>query len=115
MLEGQAAGEGMGMESYHEDWTDSQRALYDECYRAGADWADDPDTPSEDVQHVINLAEADDDTLADAETDFAPLIDAVTEATGEVVATVPASHEDPGFKGFVDGVRDGASDETFGL
>ncbi|MEV6816304.1 hypothetical protein AB0M52_29885, partial [Micromonospora sp. NPDC051296] len=31
----------------------SQRALYDECYRAGADWADDPATPSEDVQHVI--------------------------------------------------------------
>ncbi|MFV2100809.1 hypothetical protein [Micromonospora sp. LOL_024] len=103
------------MESYHEDWSDSQRALYDECYRAGADWADDPDTPSEDVQQVINMAEADDDTLADVEIDFPSLVDAVTQATGEVVTTVPASHEDPSFKGFVDGARDSTSGEVFGL
>ncbi|PZF98306.1 hypothetical protein [Micromonospora deserti] len=103
------------MESYDEDWTDSQRALYDECYRAGGEWADDPDTPSEDVQHVINLGEADDDTLLDAEIDYPPLVDAVAQATGENVTSVPASHDDPGFRGFVDGARDATADEVFGL
>ncbi|MCL7456911.1 hypothetical protein AB0J85_08075 [Micromonospora echinofusca] len=103
------------MESYDEDWTDSQRALYDECHRAGGEWAADPDTPTEDVQHVINLGQADDDTLADAEIDYPPLVDAVTQATGELVTSVPASHDDPGFRGFVDGVRDATADEVFGL
>ncbi|MEU4778210.1 hypothetical protein [Micromonospora sp. NPDC023633] len=103
------------MENYDEDWTDSQRALYDECHRAGGEWADDPDTPAEDVQHVINLGQADDDTLPDAEIDYPPLVDAVTQATGEIVTSVPASHHDPGFRGFVDGVRDATADEVFGL
>ncbi|MEU4380827.1 hypothetical protein [Micromonospora echinofusca] len=103
------------MESYDEDWTDSQRALYDECHRAGGEWAADPDTPTDDVQHVINLGQADDDTLADAEVDYPPLVDAVTQATGELVTSVPASHDDPGFRGFVDGVRDATADEVFGL
>ncbi|MBY8874802.1 hypothetical protein K7640_23515 [Micromonospora sp. PLK6-60] len=103
------------MESYHEDWTDGQRAVYDECYRAGAEWAADPDTPDEDLQHLINLGQADDDTLADSEIDHPALVDAVTQATGENVTSVPASHDDPGFRGFTDGVRDAVSDEVFGL
>ncbi|MFC4145017.1 hypothetical protein ACFO0M_02000 [Micromonospora mangrovi] len=103
------------MESYADDWTDGQRAVYDECHRAGGEWATDPDTPTQDVQHVINLGQADDDTLADAETDYPPLVDAVTQATGVPVTSVPASHDDPGFRGFVDGVRDATADEVFGL
>ncbi|GAA4566887.1 hypothetical protein GCM10023176_17960 [Micromonospora coerulea] len=103
------------MRSYHEDWTDGQRAVYDECHRAGTEWAGDPDTPTEDVQHVINLGQADDDTFADAEIDYPPLVDAVTQATGVTVTSVAASHDDPGFRGFVDGVRDATADEVFGL
>ena len=103
------------MDSYADYWTDGQRAVYDECHRAGGEWANDPDTPTEDVQHVINLAEADDDTLGDAETDYPPLVDAVTQATGAPVTSVPVSHDDPGFRGFVDGVRDATADEVFGL
>ncbi len=103
------------MLSHHDDWTDGQRAVYDECYRAGTEWGGDPDTPTEDVQHVINLGQADDDAFSDAETDYPPLVDAVTQATGENVTNVPASHADPGFRGFVDGVRDATSDDTFGL
>ncbi|MEV1328666.1 hypothetical protein [Micromonospora costi] len=103
------------MASYDEDWTDSERALYDECYRYGGEWAEDPATPSDDVQHVINLAEADDDSLGDSELDFPPLVDAVTQATGENVTSVPASHHDPGFRGFVDGVRDATEEDVFGL
>ncbi|MFD6682222.1 hypothetical protein [Micromonospora parva] len=103
------------MQSYDDDWTDSQRALYDECYRAGGEWAEDPDTPSDDVQHVINLAEADDDALGDAEIDYPPLVDAVTQASGVTVTSVPASHEDPGFRGFTDGVRDATAEDVFGL
>lgn len=98
-----------------DDWTDGQRAVYDECHRYGAEWAVDPATPTEDVQHVINLGQADDDIFTDAETDYPPLVDAVTQATGENVTTVPASHDDPGFRGFVDGVRDATADEVFGL
>ncbi|MEU5564206.1 MULTISPECIES: hypothetical protein [Micromonospora] len=103
------------MRNYDDDWTDSQRALYDECYQAGSDWAQDPETPSDDVQYVINLAEGDDDSLGDSELDYPPLVDAVTEATGENITSVPASHDDPAFRGFVDGVRDGIADDTFGL
>lgn len=103
------------MKSYDDDWTDGQRAVYDECYRAGGEWAGDPGTPTDDVQFVINFGEADDDTVPDAETDYPPLVDAVTQATGENVTTVPASHSDPGFRGFVDGVRDAMADEVFGL
>ena len=103
------------MKSYDEDWTDGQRAVYDECYQAGTEWAGDPDTPTEDVQHVINLEEADEDTLPDAETDYPPLVDAVAQATGENVTSVPTSRSDPGFRGFVDGVRDAMADEVFGL
>ncbi|WP_406046017.1 hypothetical protein OG799_16970 [Micromonospora sp. NBC_00898] len=105
----------MAMASYDEDWTDGQRAVYDECRQAGTEWAGDPDTPSDDVQHVINLAEADDDTFGEAETDYPPLVDAVTQATGATVTSVPLSHHDPGFRGFVDGVRDATADEAFGL
>jgi hypothetical protein len=105
----------MAMQSYDDDWTDGQRAVYDECYQAGADWAGDPETPSEDVQTVINLGQADDDTFGDSETDFPPLVDAVTQATGENLTSVPASHADPAFRGFVDGVRDATADEVFGL
>jgi hypothetical protein len=103
------------MESYDQDWTDSQRALYDECYRAGGEWADDPDTPTDDVQHVINLAEAGDDSFSDAEIDFPALVDAVTQASGVNVTSVPARHDDPGFRGFTDGVRDATADDVFGL
>jgi hypothetical protein len=103
------------MESHAEEWTDGQRAVYDECHAAGGEWATDPDTPTEDVQHVINLGEADDDTHGAAELDFPPLVDAVTRATGVAVTSVPASHDDPGFRGFVDGVRDATADEVFGL
>ncbi|MEU0154553.1 hypothetical protein [Micromonospora fulviviridis] len=103
------------MQSYDDDWTDGQRGVYDECYRAGADWAGDPDTPTDDVQQVINLGQADDDAFTDAEIDFPPLVDAVAEATGENVTSVPASHADPGFRGFTDGVRDATADEVFGL
>ncbi|MFR9776438.1 hypothetical protein ACL02O_10325 [Micromonospora sp. MS34] len=103
------------MQSYDDDWTDGERAVYDECYRYGTEWAGDPDTPTEDVQHVINLGQADDDSFTDAETDYQPLVDAVTQATGENITSVPASHDDPGFRGFVDGVRDATADEVFGL
>ncbi|MGR6318394.1 hypothetical protein Q2K19_00830 [Micromonospora soli] len=103
------------MKSYDEEWTDGERAIYDECYQAGAEWADDPDTPSDDVQHVINLAEADDDVFDDAETDYRPLVDAVTQATGENLTSVPLSHADPGFRGFTDGVRDATAEDVFGL
>ncbi|MEU4675460.1 MULTISPECIES: hypothetical protein [Micromonospora] len=103
------------MRNYDDDWTDSQRALYDECYQAGGEWAEDPDTSSDDVQYVINLAEGDDDSLGDAELDYPPLVDAVTQATGENITSVPASHDDPAFRGFLDGVRDAVGDDTFGL
>ncbi|MFE9691815.1 hypothetical protein [Micromonospora sp. NPDC005806] len=103
------------MKSYDDEWTDGERATYDECYQAGTEWADDLDTPSDDVQHVINMAEADDDSFSDAETDYPPLVDAVTQATGENVTSVPLSHADPGFRGFTDGVRDATADEVFGL
>ncbi|SCL55158.1 hypothetical protein [Micromonospora chersina] len=33
------------MQGYDGDWTDGQRGVYDECYRAGTDWAGDPRTP----------------------------------------------------------------------
>ncbi|MFC3501690.1 hypothetical protein ACFOOK_12065 [Micromonospora krabiensis] len=103
------------MANYDDDWTDSQRALYDECYQAGGDWAEDPDTSSDEVQYVINLAEGDDDSIGDSEIDFGPLVDAVTQATGENATSVPATHEDPAFRGFTDGVRDATSDDVFGL
>lgn len=103
------------MESYDSDWTDGQRALYDECHRVGGEWAEDPNTPTDDVQYVINLAEADDDSLSDAELDYPPLVDAVVQATGENVTSVPVSHADPSFRGFVDGVRGATAEEVFGL
>ncbi|MCW3841327.1 hypothetical protein ONA70_14595 [Micromonospora yasonensis] len=103
------------MQSYDDDWTDGQRAVYDECYRYAAEWVGDPDTPTDEVQHVINLGQADDTSFTDAETDYPPLVDAVTQATGENVTSVPASHDDPAFRGFVDGVRDATADEVFGL
>nr|MDT0661253.1 hypothetical protein [Micromonospora sp. DSM 115978] len=103
------------MPDYDEDWTEEQRALYDECYAIGQGWSDDPDTPSDELQEVINLAEADDDDLAGVDIDYAPLVDAVTEATGETATSVPARHGDPAFEGFVAGARDGAADDVFGL
>jgi hypothetical protein len=98
-----------------EEWTVDQRALYDECHAIGRAWADDPDTPADQLQEVINLAEAEEDDLRGVDIDHPPLIDAVAEATGEDVASVPARPDDPAFAGFVAGVRDGASDDVFGL
>ncbi|MBO4207235.1 hypothetical protein [Micromonospora echinofusca] len=103
------------MDGYDEDWSADQRALYDECRRAGQEWAADPDTPPDDLQHVINLAEADDDAFDLAEIDYPPLVDAVAEVTGENITSVPASHTDPAFRGFVDGVRETVADDVFGL
>lgn len=103
------------MVEYDTDWTEDQRGLYDECYRVGQEWAEDPDTSPDDIQQVINLAEADDDAFDSAEIDYPPLVDAVTQVTGENVTSVPASHSDPGFRGFVDGVRAAIADDVFGL
>lgn len=103
------------MKSYHSDWTEDQTAVYDESYGIGQDWARDPETPSEELQQVINLAEADEDDLDGVELAYEPLIDAVSDATGEVVQSVPASKDDPGFTGFVDGARDAAAGDTYGL
>lgn len=104
------------MRNYDSEWTDLERALYDECYEAGDVWAEDPGTPDEDLQRVLSLADAADaeDPNA-ADSDFGPLVDAVSEAIGEGVTSVPVTRDDPGFRGFVDGVRDGAADDVFGL
>jgi hypothetical protein len=96
------------VKNYDSDWTDDQRALYDECYAIGHAWAEDADTPPDQLQQVLDLAEADDEDLGGLDIDYPPLVDAVAEATGEDVTTVPATHEDPGFRGFAEGARDGA-------
>lgn len=103
------------MPDYDSDWTDDQRGLYDECYSIGHDWAMGQDTSADDLQQVLNLVEADEDDLGDVELDYPPLIDAVAEATGETVTSVTASRADPAFRGFVDGARDGAAEDVFGL
>ncbi|MDG4786906.1 hypothetical protein O7626_13355 [Micromonospora sp. WMMD1102] len=103
------------MRNHDDVWTEDQRALYDECYDLGEAWAADPETDTDQLQDVINLAEADDDELADVELDYPPLVDAVAEATGEQVASVTADRDDPAFRGFVDGVREGAEEDVFGL
>jgi hypothetical protein len=103
------------VKNYDSDWTDLQTALYDECYDIGHAWATDPDTPADDLQPVLNLAEADDDDLTGAYINYAPLVDAVSDATGQDLTSVPATREDPGFRGFVDGARDGAAEDVFGV
>lgn len=103
------------MPDYDDEWTDDQRALYDECFAIGQAWADDPETPADQLQEVINLAEADEDDLHGVDIDYQPLIDAVTEATGDAVPSVPARRSDPAFQGFVAGARDSAADDVFGL
>ncbi|GAB3818617.1 hypothetical protein [Micromonospora zhanjiangensis] len=103
------------MKDYHSDWTEEQSAVYDEAYRVGQEWAQDPETPVDEQQRVVNLAEADEDDLADVEIEYQPLVDAVADATGVDLASVPASRDDPGFAGFVDGVRDAVAGDTFGL
>lgn len=102
--------------NYDNSWTEDQTGLYDECYTAGHAWAADPDTPTGELQAVLTLAELDDEFLTGEEIDYPPaLVDAVTDAIGESVNTVPATREHPGFRGFVDGARDGAVGEEFGL
>ena len=103
------------MKEYEDDWTEDQRALYDECYALGEAWAKDPDTPADQLQDVLNLAEADDDELGLVDITYPPLVDAVAEATGEEVTSVTASRDDPAFRGFVDGAREGAEEDVFGL
>ena len=39
----------------------------------------------------------------------------VPEATGELVTSVTADRDDPAFRGFVDGARQGAEEDVFGL
>lgn len=103
------------MKDHDTGWTDDQRALYDECYALGEMWAADPDTSADQLGQVLELAEADDDQLHDVELTLPPLLDAVAEVTGEPVYTVTASRRDPAFRGFVDGSRQGAVGEVFGL
>lgn len=103
------------MPNHDEEWTEEQRALYDECFALGQAWADDPDTPFDQLQEVINLAEADEDDLHGVDIGYPPLVDAVAEATGETVTSVSAHWDDPAFRGFVEGAREGASDDVFGL
>ena len=104
-----------GVKDYAEGWTEDQRGLYDESYAIGYAWADDPDTPTDDTQQVLNLAEADDDELGGIDLEYAPLVDAVAQATGEDVMTVPARRDHPAFRGFVDGARDAVAGDVFGL
>jgi hypothetical protein len=100
---------------YDRGWSEDQTAFYDECYTAGHAWAQDPDTAAGEVRMVVDLAEQDDEFLTGEEISDPPaLVDAVTEAIGEQVSTVPATREHPGFRGFTDGVRDAAAVEEFG-
>lgn len=103
------------MKEYDDGWTADQRGLYDESYSIGYTWAGDPDTPVDDTQQVINLAEADDEELGGVDLEYPPLVDAVAEATGEDVMSVPARRDHPAFRGFVDGARDATAGEVFGL
>lgn len=103
------------MRDYDPTWTEEQTAFYDECYTAGHVWAQDPDTATGEVRMVVELAEQDERFLTGEEIDQPPaLVDAVTDAIGEAVSTVPATREHPGFRGFVDGARDAATVEEFG-
>ncbi|MEV4759604.1 hypothetical protein AB0J86_31535 [Micromonospora sp. NPDC049559] len=103
------------MRNYDDDWSDDQRGLYDESYDIGEAWAKDPDTSSDELQDVINMAEADDDELGDMELTHPALVDAVANATGELQDSITADRDDPAFRGFTDGVRDGAEADVFGL
>jgi hypothetical protein len=101
---------------YDRNWTEEQTAVYDECYTAGHAWAQDPDTASGELRAVVELAEQDDEFLTGEGIDQPPaLVDAVADATGEDIVTVPATRENPGFRGFIDGARAGAAVEEFGL
>ena len=102
------------MAGYDTDWSEDQRAVYDECYRVGQQWAVDNDADPAQVRQMVELANADPDELDNSELDLAPLVDAVSEVTGEVVTTVTVDAGDPAFRGFVDGVRDAAEDDVFG-
>jgi hypothetical protein len=103
------------VKEYESDWTEDQRGLYDESYAIGYTWATDPDTPVDETQEVLNLAEADDDELGGLDLEYPPLVDAVAEATGEDVMSVPARRDHPAFRGFVDGARDATAGDVFGL
>ena len=101
--------------NYDDSWTEDETGVYDECYTAGHAWAEDPDTPTGELQAVLELAEQDDEFLTGEDIDHPPaLVDAVTDAIGERVNTVPATREHPGFRGFTDGAHDGAAGEEFG-
>jgi hypothetical protein len=100
---------------YDSTWSEEQTAVYDECYTAGHAWAQDPDTATGEMRAVVELAEQDEESLTGEEIDQPPaLVDAVTDATGEDLTSVPATRENPGFRGFVDGARDAAMVEEFG-
>lgn len=94
------------MKEYEGSWTEDQRGLYDESYEIGYAWADDPDTPIDETREVLSLAEADDDELGGLDLEYPPLVDAVAQATGENVMSVPARRDHPAFRGFIDGARD---------
>lgn len=111
---GQTAG-GIDVKEYEDGWTEDQRGLYDESYAIGYTWADDPGTPVDETQRVLDLAESDDDELGGTELEYPPLVDAVAQATGENVMSVPARRDHPAFRGFVDGARDAVSGDVFGL
>jgi hypothetical protein len=101
--------------NYDSSWTADQTGLYDECYTAGHAWAEDADTPTVELQTVLELAEQDDELLTGEDMNYPPaLVEAVSDAIGEYVNTVPATRENPGFRGFLDGVHDGAAGEEFG-
>ncbi|SDY37961.1 hypothetical protein SAMN05444365_10267 [Micromonospora pattaloongensis] len=104
------------MRNYDPGWSDLQRGLYDESYDIGLSWATDPGTSPDDLQRLLELGDtAETGALAGGELDFGPLVDGVAEATGEGVGRVPADFGDPGFRGFVEGARDGAPDDVYGV
>ncbi|PZM96365.1 MAG: hypothetical protein DIU79_05240 [Actinobacteria bacterium] len=104
------------MKNYVEGWSDLQRGLYDEAYDIGLSWSKDPSTSPDDLQELLHIGDAvESGELTGAELEFGPLVDGVAEATGVAVATVPADYSDPGFRGFVDGARDGATDDVYGV
>lgn len=114
---GRTAGKGGdSVKNYVEGWSDLQRGLYDEAYDLGLSWSTDPGTSPDEIQELLRLGDAvQSGELAGTELDFSPLVDGVAEATGMDVTTVPADYTDPGFRGFVDGARDGASDDVYGV
>lgn len=104
------------MKNYVDGWSDFQRGLYDEAYATGLSWSTDPGTSPDDLQRLLQLGYAvQSGELVGGELEFGPLVDGVAEATGVGISTVPADYGDPGFRGFVDGVRDGVPDDVYGV